>query len=304
MPGHFLSILISTRNRCSALKRCLDSIFAQDFPKDRLSLWVLDDAGTDETARDIPALFNEMKDKGWDRLTFLHSTENMHIVAARHKLESLAVPQSDLVLVMDDDAVLAPGALSAMTAYIDSHPDVGALGPKISQWQDPRVVCHRPNFVNGWTARYTEMETDQTTECDWLINACVMFRAKALVESAGLDPRFYTCHEEVDLCLRLKSLGYKIVYFPSVEAFHEIDLGQPKPERFYYLHRNKLLVIKKNFHGVQRLTALCIAYGISPFKALYEAAKHKDPSLMADHLKAVAQAYCDAAFNRWGKKRP
>lgn len=293
-----VAVLISTYNRCNMLMRSLDSLFKQDYPKELLSLWILDDASTDETAMRIPAYINKKKDVGWRNLNYIRSSHNLHIVAARHRLEELAIPENKYIAVMDDDVVIPQHAISLLSGFMERHHDVGIVGPRFMLYKNPDTGCHYPNFVNSWTCQYTYKDTTKTTECDWVINAFCLFRSKALKESGGLDPRFYTCHEEVDLSLRTKKLGYKVMFLHDVIAKHDIDFSIPKLDRQYYLYRNKFLVIKKNFTGIHKWVALFFLITISFPKALWNSIKLQENAF--PNLKMIIRAFMDGILNRWG----
>ncbi|MEK7307338.1 MAG: glycosyltransferase, partial [Nitrospirota bacterium] len=57
-------------------------------------------------------------------------------------------------------------------------------------------------------------------EIDWALGACMMIRTEAVPDEV-FDPRFFLYFEDVDLCLRLKKAGWKVVYHPEAAAVHE-----------------------------------------------------------------------------------
>jgi len=264
-----------------------------------MSLWILDDAGEDDTVRTVEDHFRKEQTAGWASL-HLHRNESRSDTAfSRHRLEMLARQENpDSLLVLDDDVTLDPAVISSLTGYLDIHPDAAAVGPRILFADRPETDCHRPNFVHPWTARYSELATDRTVDCDWLISACCLFRSADLYAAGGFDPSFVTAHEEVDLCLRLRRAGRRIVYHPETRVWHDVRLSTPKQERLYYLYRNRFLVIQKNFRGIRRLTAVLFGLTFSSTKAVWDAFRRNASSSV--ELRLILRAFQDGLLSRWG----
>ena len=138
------------------------------------------------------------------------------------------------VLFLNPDTVVVGDALATMVAYMDAHPDVGALGPELrygdgslqsSRRRFPTLVTasskarplawHWPN--NPWARRY-RME-DQIRlrgaagarevnrggkQVDWLVGAALMVRREVLAQVGGFDEGYFMYSEELDWCRRIK----------------------------------------------------------------------------------------------------
>ena len=61
---------------------------------------------------------------------------------------------------------------------------------------------------------------DNQSEIFWATGACMMVRSSAYWEADGFDEFFFAHMEEIDLCWRLKNLGYKIMYVGKSTVFH------------------------------------------------------------------------------------
>jgi GT2 family glycosyltransferase len=116
--------------------------------------------------------------------------------------------------------------------------------------------------VNRWTALYSEKNSRERIECDYVIGCCWLLNRAAFENLGDFDRDYYINHWEVDYCLRCKGNGYRVIYEPRVIAKHKIPFHRTiSEERTYYLYRNKLLLIIKNsafFRGLW-VVFLCLA---------------------------------------------
>ncbi len=249
----YISVLMCTRNRGEAAASCLASLTRQDYPAASLEVAVLDDAGTDGSPARLREALAGLSAAGWRGARLFLNAENTQIAAGRSLLEKKVPPEAEFVCFVDDDAELPANALSGLAAFLWENPGAGAAGPRIAVMADPAAAAHKANFVS-WAGRYTEEDSVKPLDCDWLNSTCLMVRASALAQAGGFYPGFYTAHEEVDLCLRLKKHGWRVVYLPGITVLHDVVPGRTKRDRLYYLYRNKFLVFRRNF-GTLRLAA-------------------------------------------------
>ena len=66
----------------------------------------------------------------------------------------------------------------------------------------------------------TYLDPDQTTEVDAVAGAFMLLRRETLGEAGPLDQSFFMYGEDLDLALRIKALGWKVVYYPAVVVLH------------------------------------------------------------------------------------
>ncbi|MDD5208564.1 MAG: glycosyltransferase family 2 protein [Elusimicrobiales bacterium] len=294
--GH-ISILMCTRNRGQAVVRCLESVLRQDYPAASLEIAVLDDASSDETPLRVREALSGISAAGFSRAELFVNAENIQIASGRSLLEKKVSAEAEFICFVDDDAELPPETLSGLAGFLLKNPGVGAVGPRIAVMSAPGIPVHMANFVS-WAGRYTEKDSSEPLDCDWLNSTCLMVRVSALAQSGGFYAGFYTAHEEVDLCLRLKNKGWRVVYFPGITVLHDITPGQTKRDRLYYLYRNKFLVFKRNF-GLFRTVAASLGtlvFGLP--KYLLESLR---AGIDAREISLVLRAVIDGVHGREGR---
>jgi len=80
----------------------------------------------------------------------------------------------------------------------------------------------------GWLGE-RELRLDRygrEAETDWTIGSFMLVRRDAFVAAGGFDERFFLYSEEVDLCLRIRRLGWKVVHMPTVTILHHGSSGR------------------------------------------------------------------------------
>ncbi len=141
--------------------------------------------------------------------------------------------ETEFVAVMNPDVFLDREALGVMVAYLETHPDVGLVGPRLDD-QDggPLATCGlRPRLSDAICRklllhlvlpffRFRRVRPVEPSEVDWITGACMVGRREALKAVDGFDKAIFMYYEDVDLCLRLKASGWDVHYVPEAVARH------------------------------------------------------------------------------------
>jgi N-acetylglucosaminyl-diphospho-decaprenol L-rhamnosyltransferase len=287
MTGSRITVLMCTRNRGVAATRCLESLIRQDYPHALVDVCVLDDSSSDGSADMLRPALELLKASGFAEARLFVNEQNVQIAAGRRFLQKQIPAGADFVCYLDDDAELPPGALSALAGFLRENAEVGAAGPRIAAMSSPEVTAHMANFVS-WIGLYSEKDANIPLDCDWLNSTCLMTRNSALAQAGGFYPGFYTAHEEVDFCLKLKNFGWRVVYLPGLTVLHDIVPGGTKRERLYYLYRNKFLVFRRNFGFIRFAAAAMVTLLFGLPKYVLESLRAGSPGEVFLILRAVA----------------
>ncbi|MGD9642483.1 MAG: glycosyltransferase family 2 protein [Elusimicrobiales bacterium] len=295
-----ISVLINTHNRAAALRRCLDSVMGQDYPKNLVEVLVLDDAGADETPALLAEKAAEFRPAGFRDFKSFRNDTCRNIVYGRYFLQEASDCESELLVYMDDDGMMERGVLSGLAAFFKSAPAAGIAAPAVYYLSEPARRAHGAFFMHSWTGRYTETLPDTATECDWVNATCLAARREAVEPHDESRLCFYVSHEEADLCLHVKNKGWKVFYLPDLRVLHDIKPGfAPKRDRLYYLYRNKFFVIKRNFPPLRRFTALAVAALLGLPRYLAESVEFHRGVNWAE-LRVVFRAVVDGLTGRGG----
>jgi GT2 family glycosyltransferase len=188
---------------------------------------VVDNGSTDGTAGAVAERFPEA------RIVRLARNE---LGAARN--HGLRIARGRFRMFLDSDARLTAGSLEELTRFLEAHPHVGLVGPRLvypdgsPQYSARRFpplllpLLRRPPlgrfFERGRAVRrYLMMDSDLSTprEVEYLITACVLFSAEAQLATGEMDPAI-PFWEDADWCLSMRAAGYRIAYDPAATAIH------------------------------------------------------------------------------------
>jgi GT2 family glycosyltransferase len=176
--------------------------------------------------------------------------------------KALSSLEYEYVVLLNSDVEVSPGWLQLAVDYLNTHPDVVALQPKIRSFHNRSYfeyagaaggfldVFGYP-FCRGRIFNETEQDTgqyDDPVDVLWGSGACLIIRLEAYKQAGGFDPYFFAHQEEIDLCWRLRAGGKRIVCFPASVVYHVggATLKMEHPRKTYLNFRNNLLMLYKN----------------------------------------------------------
>lgn len=180
--------------------------------------------------------------------------------------------ESPYTILLNSDAAPAKGWIEPLLSYMESHPGTAACQPKIMSVEDPckfEYAGASGGFLdrNGYpycrgrifsTVEKDEGQYDTPASIDWASGAALMVRTELYRRAGGLDPLFFAHMEEIDLCWRLRSMGYSIDAVPSSVVRHlgggSLNAGDPR--KTYLNFRNNLLLLYKNLPRNRRRRVL------------------------------------------------
>ena len=170
--------------------------------------------------------------------------------------------EADYFVLLNSDVEVTPHWLEPLLTYMDEHKDTAACQPKILSYSQ-RTSFEHAGAAGGYLDRYgfpfcrgrilgvaetDNGQYDTIADVFWATGACLMIRSELYRNPGGLDDEFFAHMEEIDLCWRLKSRGYRIVCIPESKVYHVGGgaLGYESPHKIYLNFRNNLLMLYKN----------------------------------------------------------
>jgi len=186
----------------------------------------------------------------------------------------------DYVVLLNDDVRVTANWLEPLVAYLDSHRQCAGLQPKLlkdiaglaaltasgKEYFEFAGACggYLDNlcypYCRGRIFDYLEEDNGQYDLPDgeawpvmWATGACLMVRTQAYLQAGGLDHRFFAHMEEIDLCWRLRRMGYDLVCVPQSKVYHKggASLPQGNPKKTKLNFRNSLVMMWKNLPAEQ-----------------------------------------------------
>jgi len=232
-----VSVLVITWNSAGVLREMLSSLDEAAAGLD-VEVVHVDNASTDDSARMIAA--------GWPgRLAQRANRGNLGF--ARALKQAVAVSRGEFLLVLNPDARLGKRSLHALVDRLRSDPSLGIIGPLVRHPDgEVELVCARrmPGLVESLVSAlglrrfvcgtvldtYTFRRSSYTQERDvpCVSGAAMLIRRSALEDSGGVDDRCFMYFEDVDICERVWSHGFRVRFCPTAEVTHISESSSPR----------------------------------------------------------------------------
>ena len=243
------AVVILNYNGAGMLRRFLPSVIKYS---PEASIYVADNGSSDESCDVVRNEFPAVK---------LMVLDHNYGFAEGYN-RALAQVDEEYAVLLNSDVEVTRGWLSPMTQFLDSNPEVAACQPKLLSFKQKDFFEYAGaagGFIDKWgytfcrgrifnTVERDRGQYDDTTDVFWATGAALMIRNEVYKNNGGLDGRFFAHMEEIDLCWRLRSRGYRIACVPQSHVYHVggATLKKENPQKTYLNFRNNLLMIYKN----------------------------------------------------------
>lgn len=236
-----LAIVIVNYNTCALLRDCLRSVFASAGDV-RLAVCVVDNASPDDSVAMVRAEFPQVRVIANQKNTGYPAANNQGLrvfgFGAIPAQEVGALPR--FALLLNPDTVLPADALAEMLAFMASHPQAGAAGPKLVRLDGSLDKACRRSFPTPTTSLYHLLKLDKlfphsarfarydlsylspdlVTRVDAIVGAFMLVRGEAIAQAGLLDETFFMYGEDLDWAKRITDAGWEVWYNPQVTVLH------------------------------------------------------------------------------------
>ena len=265
---HDLAVIVVSHDQARWLDPCLSTLREHAGPLD-LDVVVVDNGAHERVEERADAR--------------VLRTENRGFAAANNA--GLAQIDARWVLFLNPDTEVLEGSLAGLLAKLDARPEVGVAGVRQVD-ADGRLTPTMRRFPSGTRAlgdalglerlrgrpgRLGERELrleryEHEFEGDWTIGSFLLARREALDAAGRFDERYFLYSEEVDLCLRVRQAGFRVVHEPSLTILHHGSTGRAVDPRLASQNAwAQLQYARKNLSAPSRAAlraALVLRYGV------------------------------------------
>jgi len=248
-----LSIIIVNWNTRNLLFQCLESVY-ESAGRLNLEVIVVDNASTDGSV--------EMVQEQFPHVRLVENRKNAGFAAANN--QAMRISKGDYICLLNSDTVVLGNALEKAVAFMQSHPDVGALSPRLlnedGSLQDfPKSYPTLANELSRmlriyncvtWSKRKGLVTSGEyTREVDRVKGACLLVQRQVVGSVGGMAEDYFMYAEEDDWCYRIKRQGWKIYYYPEARVVHYggSSIKQVSHQMFLRLHQSKLLFFRRYY---------------------------------------------------------
>lgn len=252
-----VAVIILNWNGIDLLRRFLPSVVA-DTPPQLAHIIVADNGSTDGSA--------DMLAREFPSVELLRFDTNHGFAEGYNR--ALQLTGYRYTVLLNSDVATTPSWLEPLYSYLETHPDVAAVQPKLRAVADPASfeyagACggfldrHGYPYCRGRIFSTVERDRgqyDTPVTVDWATGAALMVRTALYLEAGGLDPRFFAHMEEIDLCWRLRLMGHRLAAVPASVVHHlgGGSLPASSPRKTYLNFRNSLVMLHKNLPEADR----------------------------------------------------
>ncbi len=158
---------------------------------------------------------------------------------ARANNLALAQAKGRYLMLLNPDTEVSPDSLAIIVEYLNSHPQVGVVGPRLLNpdgtlqpscraFPSLRSVFFRwlpfcPEKLRQRALRdYLALDWDHASAraVDWVLGACLCIRRETAEHTGWMDEGFFLYYEDIDWCYRVWKAGWEVHYLPEAVVMH------------------------------------------------------------------------------------
>ena len=212
----------------------------------------------------------------------------------------IKVARGKYLFFLNNDTVLRHQAsdFRHLISRLESSKKIGVVCPKIRfAWDNNPIqyagytplsrITMRNRAIGFGEADHGQYDTPHPTP---YAHGAAMMVKREVIEQAGMMPEcYFLYYEELDWSMMIHRAGYDIWYDPTFTVFHKESqaTGQDSPLRTYYITRNRLLFVRRNIQGIEKVLSYIYIIGVVGIKDLLKSLLHRRPDLAKAAIKGI-----------------
>lgn len=258
-----VSVCIVSYHACELLRQCLISL--KENTAAEFEVIVVDNGSQDGTREMLGESLFQPPD--YPALRYLENPTNAGYT--RPMNQALRQARGAVLVQLNPDTLVLPGALDRMLAFLERKPEAGICGPKVlNADQTLQKPCRRGEptpwavitYFLGLSRLFPKSrlfgqylmsykDENEIHSVAGVAGSCMMIR-RAVIEQIGyLDERFFAYQEDADFCFRTREAGWQIFYMPEAQIIHYGGLGGSRVQPYRSIiewHRSYYHYYRKN----------------------------------------------------------
>lgn len=232
--------------------------------KDNLEVIVVDNASRNQ------AVETETISHRFPQVKIIKNNKNLGFAGGNNL--GIQAAQGKYLFFINNDTIFKDFNIQALIDRLESSPAIGIVCPKIRfAWGNNPIqftgytplskITVRNQAIGFGEEDHGQYDTPHPTP---YAHGAAMLIKRDAIDKVGLMPEcYFLYYEELDWSMMFTRAGYQIWYEPQCAIFHKESqaTGQNSPLRTYYLVRNRLLLVKRNWHGVTKYLSYAYLLG-------------------------------------------
>ena len=202
----------------------------------------------------------------YPHITAIRSNQNLGFAGGNNL--GIKTAKGKYLYLINNDTVFKDFNPQVLIKRLKSSQKIGMVCPKIRfAWNDNPIQFAGYTPLSPITIRNRAIgfgeedkgQYDMPHQTPYAHGAAMMLK-REVVDKAGLMPEcYFLYYEELDWSMMLTRAGYEIWYDPASTIYHKESrsTGQNSPLRTYYITRNRLLLVKRNWSGFSKYISYC-----------------------------------------------
>jgi GT2 family glycosyltransferase len=157
----------------------------------------------------------------------------------------------DVLVLLNPDTVVAPGALSELVRPLED-PAIGIVSARLRLLDRPEILNSAGNEVHvtgiAWAGLYGEPAeaVAEPRDVAFPTGAAMAIRRDLFEELGGFTEELFMYQEDLELGWRVRLRGLRVVVNPAADVYHEYEFGR-NPGKHYLLERNRLVFVLSSY---------------------------------------------------------
>lgn len=275
--------------------RCLESLGRVSYP--RMRLFVVDNAGDFDVAGSAA--------NGGPPVHVLRPGRNLGFAEGSTRgVEAALAEGADYVLLLNNDVVVEPDFLGRLVTEARAA-GAGLACPQITFFHEPDRAWYAGGGFSLWLGlprhagwRRAVRRHGKPREVGFVTGCAMLIDPRVIAAVGGFDARLFIYCEDLDLSLRARRAGFRLLFVPEAVVHHAVGRDGHLPRRLYYSTRNLLEVMRRHAGWYHWLTFVpSFAVGWVGYFALV-ACRRREPALLA----ALGLGAADFLRGRFGEQ--
>jgi GT2 family glycosyltransferase len=159
----------------------------------------------------------------------------------------------DVLVFLNPDTVIAPGAVSALARVLGDE-SIGVAMPRLRLLDDPETLNSTGCVIHisglAWSSGYGLPVSSVSTrrEIPYANGSALAIRKALFDEVGGFAEPYFIYHEDLELCWKVRMVGLPVVLVPDADVFHDYDYNRHSTKN-YFMERNRLLFVASAYEG-------------------------------------------------------
>jgi GT2 family glycosyltransferase len=273
-------IIILNYNGLDVLKKCLTSVFKNDYPNFEIIL--VDNNSLDGSL--------EMAKTNFSKAIFIKNEENLGFAAGNNVGIKFAMERAaDFILLLNNDVEVEKNFLTQLISNVAENEKIGIASPVIFDGQT-RGIWFSGGRIDWWrlkTIHEKNIQTKNYFNSDFITGCAMLIRAEVFRKVGLLDENFFLYWEDADFSFRSKKSGFQSVIVSSSWVYHWEKSRENPENKTYWLVISGLIFFRKNANFLFKIWGWFYLF-------LRKTKNYRDVRLKKDRLSLVVQkAYQD-----------